>query len=93
MDDRLSSQGWHPAYGADQPSSEPPAEESRRRGERRNPMTFDQLKDNWNQENRPSQGDRYDQSRENRFAGNYTRSGGRLPPPRRIDQSAGCEFL
>jgi hypothetical protein len=56
-------------------------------------MTFDQLKDNWNQENRPSQGDHYDQSRENRFAGNYTRSGGRLPPPRRIDQSAGCEFL
>jgi hypothetical protein len=55
-------------------------------------MTFEQLKDNWNHENDPL-GERYDQSKEDRFAGNYTRSGGRLPPPRRIDQSAGCEFL
>jgi hypothetical protein len=55
-------------------------------------MTFDQLKDKWNRENSPQLGERYEQTKEDRFAGNYTRSGGRLPPPK-VDESAGCEFL
>ncbi len=55
-------------------------------------MNFEQLKDKWNQENSHHLAERYGQTKDDRFAGNYVRSGGRLPPPR-VDESAGCEFI
>ena len=54
-------------------------------------MTFDQLKDHWNQVN-GEYGERYAQRNDDRHPRNTHRSAGRRPPPK-VDQSAGCEFL
>jgi hypothetical protein len=89
---RIISGAGLSAFGAIKGLQPISGSEISRDSERRKPMNFEQLKENWNQENSQQLGERYGQSREGRFAGNYTRSGGRLPPPR-VDQSAGCEFL